>query len=220
MGRPARYTRFAGLYNLVSMEPIYRTGRRLGIGGLKLRPGDHVLDIGCGTGHNFPLLEQAIGEGGHIVGVDLSAQMLEQAARRVERQGWGNVSLVRANAETLDQSDLTTSDVESAPRAFDAVLFTYSLSLMTDWPQAWRQSTTLARDQASVSVVDMQLPQARARWLSPLARLACALGGSDIMAHPWTVLERETTHVKDWTLRGGHIQVRAGTLVPGKGERT
>ena len=220
MGRPARYTRFTGLYDLISMEPIYRTGRRLGIGGLDLRPGDRVLDVGCGTGWNFPTLEQAIGEGGHIVGVDLSAQMLEQAARRIGRQGWGNVSLVRANAETLDRSNLKTSGVDAAPRAFDAVLFTYSLSLMTDWPRAWRQATALARDQARVTVVDMQLPQAGARWFAPVARLACALGGSDIMAHPWTVLERETADVKEWSLRGGHIQVRAGTLAPGKEERT
>ena len=220
MGRPARYTHFASLYDLISMEPIYRTGRRLGIGGLDLRPGDRVLDVGCGTGWNFPLLEEEIGESGLIIGVDLSEQMLEQAARRVKRQGWGNVSLVRANAETLDETDLKTIGVDAAPRAFDAVLFTYSLSLMTNWQRAWRQATTLARDQARVTVVDMQLPQAGARWFSPLARLACALGGSDIMAHPWTVLERETAHVEEWSLRGGHIQVRAGTLGARNGERT
>lgn len=210
--RPARYDRFAHLYETVSMEPVYGRGRRLGIDGLRLRPGDRVLDLGCGTGLNFPRLQGAIGERGCIVGVDLSEQMLHQAARRVDRRGWRNVSLVQANAETLDRADLEASAPDAAPRDFDAVLFTYSLSLVPRWQQAWRQATRLARDGARASVVDMQLPRGGARWLAPLARLACALGGSDITAHPWTLLEQEATDVGAWSCCGGHVQVRSGTL--------
>ena len=53
---------------------------------LGLRPGDTVVDIACGTGLNFPLLEEAIGPDGRIVGVDLTDAMLAQAQRRIESE--------------------------------------------------------------------------------------------------------------------------------------
>ena len=53
-----------------------------------------------------------------------------------------------------------------------------------------------------------------ARVFAPLARLACALGGSDPHAHPWVAIERDCTEVTAASLRGGHMQVRAGSLPP------
>lgn len=91
--------------------------------------------------------------------------------------------------------------------------FTYSLSLMTNWEHA-RRATALARDRAKVTVAHMILPQDNARWLSPLARLGCTLGGSDVEAHPWSLLEQQTSDLNAGSLRGGHIQVRAQTLRP------
>ena len=101
---------------------------------------------------------------------------------------------------------------QRGPEGADAVLFTYSLSVMTNWPEAWRAATAAARPGARVAVVDMRTPTGPATALAPLARLACILGGSDITAHPWTALERDCTDVQAWRLQGGHIQVRAGTL--------
>lgn len=201
-----RYTRFAPVYDVMSGEPVYRAGRVAGIRGLRLRPGDTVIDVGCGTGLNFTRLQAAVGPTGTVVGVDLSGQMLDQARRRSRRHGWRNVDLVQADA-----GDLAAAAVV-AGGPVDAVLFTYALSLMPDWPDAWRRATGLAGEGARVSVVDLALPVGRARLLSPLARLACALGGADIGAHPWSLVERETVDRQAWSLRGGHVQVRAGTL--------
>ena len=63
--------------------------------------GATVLDVGCGTGNNFPLLVDAVGRSGRVVGVDYSAGMLREASERVRRHGWRNVSLVRGDAVTL-----------------------------------------------------------------------------------------------------------------------
>jgi ubiquinone/menaquinone biosynthesis C-methylase UbiE len=54
---------------------------------LGLRAGDSVIDIACGTGLNFPLIEEVIGPDGRIVGVDLTDAMLAQAQDRIETNG-------------------------------------------------------------------------------------------------------------------------------------
>ena len=214
MRRAQRYTSFAPAYDVLSCErPVYRIGRVKGIGALRLRPGALVLDIGCGTGLNFPLIREAIGTAGRIVGVDVSANMLAQARAKAERRGWLNIDLENADATTLTPGWLNDHlGPQGGSAGADAVLFTYSLSVMTNWPEAWRTAKAAARPGARVAVVDMRTPTGPATALAPLARLACILGGSDITAHPWTALERECTDVKAWSLRGGHIQVRAGTL--------
>ncbi|WCI08820.1 hypothetical protein PJ267_01710 [Arthrobacter sp. OVS8] len=81
---------------------------------------------------------------------------------------------------------------------------------MGDWQRAWTNMTRLLATNARVGVVDMQDPVGRARWLTPLARLACALGGSDITAAPWTAVEERCVDVVRGSARGGHLQIRAG----------
>src|SRR5579859_7513474 len=79
-----------------------RTQRRRAVQALGLGPGDSVVEIACGTGLNFSLIEQVIGPDGRIVGVDLTDAMLAQAQRRIQANGWSNVSLVQADAAEFD----------------------------------------------------------------------------------------------------------------------
>lgn len=67
--------------------------------------GGTVLDVGCGTGRNFALLRQAVGEHGRVIGLDCSKGMLERARRRIEQGGWRNVELVLGDAVTLAEID-------------------------------------------------------------------------------------------------------------------
>lgn len=204
----SRYSHFASWYDSVSAEPIYRVGRERVIPGLRLREGSRVLDIGCGTGLNFPLLLAAVGPSGQVVGVDRSGEMLEAARRKAIHLPPGNVALVEADAEQLDH----VPGLDGSGATFDAVLFTYSLSLMSNWEQAWLEATFLVRPGGRAGIVDMESPHGWARLLDPAARLACLLGGADINARPWTLLERTAPDVQSWSLRGGHVQVRVGTL--------
>ncbi len=205
----SRYALAARWYDALSAEPIYGVGRDRAVPALHLREGSRVLDIGCGTGLNFSRLVAAVGPGGQVVGVDSSPEILRVAGRKTIDLPPGNVVLVEADAEHLDR---VAAGVEALRAPFDAVLFTYSLSLMSDWEQAWRQATALVRPGGRAAIVDMELPHGWARMLGPAARLACRLGGADIDAHPWTLLERTAADVRSWSLRGGHVQVRAGTL--------
>src|SRR6201989_1322597 len=71
-----------------------RAQRRQAVQALDLRPGDSVIDIACGTGLNFPLIEEAIGPDGRIIGVDLTDAMLARAQDRIATNAWSNIRLV------------------------------------------------------------------------------------------------------------------------------
>ncbi|MEO6886086.1 MAG: methyltransferase domain-containing protein, partial [Jatrophihabitantaceae bacterium] len=197
--RFGRYTLGARLYDVLSLErPVYRTGRLAGIKSLRLRPGDRVLDLGCGTGLNFPVLAAAVGPSGTIVGVDLSGQMLARAHARVQRHGWANVCLVQADAGTCDLSALFGGE------PYDAVLATFSLSIIGDGPAAWRSALAATRPGGRIAVVDLALPVGRWSVLAPLARFACFTGGVDLHRRPWRWVTRDLGEVEQRSLRGGH----------------
>ncbi len=95
----AQYRRRAKIYDLelVAFEPI----RRAAIARLQLGAGAIVLDVGCGTGLSFASLRAAVGSRGRVIGIEQSPDMLAQARLRVQQQGWRNVTLINAPAETF-----------------------------------------------------------------------------------------------------------------------
>ena len=207
MARLGRYTIGARAYDVLSMErPVYRAGRDVAIELLDLQPGDRVLDLGCGTGLNFPLLDAAIGPTGTIVGVDLSASMLAVAYARVRRHGWRHVCLVQADAATAELAGMFRSG------GFDAVLATYALSVIEDGQRAWRGALSAVRPGGRAAVVDLALPRGRWRALAPLARLACFTGGVDLHRRPWQWVLRDTLEPEGRVLRAGHVRVAVGTV--------
>ena len=203
MGRPSRYGQVARVYDVLSLEwPVYRVGRTVGVAALRLGPGDRVLDVGCGTGLNLPLLRAAVGDGGAVVGVDAAPAMVRQAHSRIARAGWANVGVWCGDA--------ADPPAGVAGRTFDAVLFTYALSVIGDWRQAWERAYAMLRPGGRVAVVDLALPTGRWRVMSPAARLACFAGGSDPRRHPWTLVADHAGEVSHRSLRGGHVRVVSG----------
>jgi ubiquinone/menaquinone biosynthesis C-methylase UbiE len=70
-----------------------------------LQPGEHVLDVACGTGLvSFRALD-AVGETGAVVGTDISAEMVETARRRAVDAGFQNATFERFDAEAMSLED-------------------------------------------------------------------------------------------------------------------
>ena len=152
------YRRKAKHYNVTSRlypAPGYpqQTFRVRAVRSLNLGPGDTVVDIACGTGQNFPLIEQLIGSEGRIVGVDLTDAMLAQAQRRIERSGWRNVSLVQADASAFE-----------FPPEVDAILSTYALSHVPDCGEVIAHGAAALREGGRLVVLDLKAPDRTPRW--------------------------------------------------------
>ncbi len=76
-----------------------------------LTPGMRVLDAATGTGLAALAAARAVGPSGQVVGVDISAGMLQQADRLLTASGLTNVSYVKADATALDGFDDEAFDV-------------------------------------------------------------------------------------------------------------
>jgi len=109
------YRSFAPLYDAV-YGAVLEPGRRAAIREMNLHPGARVLEVGVGTG----LALSAYPRGVHVTGVDLSAEMLERARRRVAGRGLnGAVDLQVMDARALDYPNAS----------FDAVVAMYVVSV-------------------------------------------------------------------------------------------
>lgn len=73
---------------------------------LKPKPGDHVLDVGCGTGVLIPYLLESIGPTGRVVGLDYSKNMLRIAREKFPKQTYPNVDFVLADVMAFETDDL------------------------------------------------------------------------------------------------------------------
>jgi SAM-dependent methyltransferase len=70
-----------------------------------IRPGERVVDIGCGAGFDTVLAGQAAGPGGRVIGVDMTPQMLRKAEANVRSLGLDNVEIREGLAEDLPVED-------------------------------------------------------------------------------------------------------------------
>ena len=71
---------------------------RAGMAVLQPKPGEKILDIGCGAGETSLELATAVAPGGQVTGADISRTLLEVARRRAE--GLAGVEFLEADAQT------------------------------------------------------------------------------------------------------------------------
>lgn len=116
MCRPQRL-----IYDLT--RKYFLLGRDQVIAELDLVPGERMIDVGCGTGRNLEAIARRYPMA-RLYGLDAAGVMLETTARRFARKGLGGLALARGIAEELDPPG------QFGIAAADAVLFSYSLSMM------------------------------------------------------------------------------------------
>jgi ubiquinone/menaquinone biosynthesis C-methylase UbiE len=156
------YRKKAKHYDVTSrLYPVpgypHRAQRLRAVRALGLRTGDSVVDMACGTGLNFSLIEDVIGPSGRIVGVDLTDAMLAQAKDRVAANGWSNISLVQANAAEF-----------GFPAQVDAILSTYALTQVPECAEVIAHGAAALSGGGRWVVLDVKVPDSTPRWLAQL----------------------------------------------------
>ena len=181
------YRKKAKHYDITSrLYPVpgypQRAQRLRAVQALHLRAGDSMIDIACGTGLNFSLIEEVIGPDGRIVGVDLTDAMLAQARHRIEANGWTNVSLVHADAVHF-----------VFPIEIDAILSTYALSQVPECAEVITHGAAALTGGGRWVVLDLKVPDKTPGWLTQLG----------------TAVLRPFASIDEWNLRRPWEAIRA-----------
>ena len=197
----------------LSPVPCYpqRAQRLRAVRALGLRAGDSVIDVACGTGMNFPLIEEAIGPSGRIVGVDLTDAMLARAQDRIGTNGWSNISLVQADAVDFD-----------FPTGVDAILSTYALSQVPECAEVIAHGAAALSGGGRWVVLDLKVPANTPGWLAQagiaIVRRHAAID-EWIMRRPWeairAAMQEEMAEVCWTELLFGTAFLAAGSRGPG-----
>jgi S-adenosylmethionine-diacylgycerolhomoserine-N-methlytransferase len=136
----AFYRLHASIYGWT--RPLLLFGREDAVRTLALRPGERVLDVGCGTGWSLPHL---LARGTRVVGIEPSAPMRRRAASRLERLGLSSV---------VDLDSRPYGSHAEYEGGADAVLFSYSLSMIPPFEEVLERARRDLRPGGRVSVVD------------------------------------------------------------------
>ena len=134
------YDRWSRVYDWNPVLSFVRPARRRAVAALDLEPGDVVVDMGTGTGANLPLLREAVGPAGRVVGVDASPGMLSRARARVAAAGWENVAVLEGDVRDppLD------GPVDAVCSAFVVVMYEDPRPLLEAWVDLLAEGGALA----------------------------------------------------------------------------
>jgi ubiquinone/menaquinone biosynthesis C-methylase UbiE len=178
--------------------------RKRAIQSLALEPGDRVVDLGCGTGLNFSLLQEKVGMRGKIIGVDHTDAMLDAAKARIAANGWSNVELVKSDA----------AGYVFHP-CMDGILSTFALTLVPEFDAVVRKGAVALRPGKRFVILDFKRPSS---WFlnkaAPLlaAALTGPFGGTIEMASrkPWLSLEKDLALIQFTSLYLGGAYIAVG----------
>ncbi len=177
METPELFNQIASHYeqwsNVLSGEGI-RAWHHFAVEQLDIRPGQRVLDVGCGTGVVTRMMAERTGVEGHVTGLDPSQAMLDQARRYSQ---FPPVAWVAGEGEHLPFSDAS----------FDAVTAQFSLRNMRDWSAGLQEMVRVLKPGGRLVVLDIVQPLSTLGSLAwnGLKAVTQHLTGTHVKAYQW-----------------------------------
>jgi SAM-dependent methyltransferase len=151
-------------------------GANLGLGcGLPtmhaaIQPGDIVLDLGSGAGVDVFLAAQAVGVDGHVIGVDMTPEMISRARENAARGGYTNVEFRLGEIERLPVEDSSV----------DIILSNCVINLSPDKRQVFAEMHRVLKPGGRFSIADIVTTGVvPASLRDDLEAWSCCLGGAE-----------------------------------------
>ena len=131
-----------------SIESFAGTGNPFSLG--ELRPGEKVVDVGCGAGIDSLIASKMVGSEGRVIGVDMTSSMLEKARRAADETGLANVEFREGYAEALPVDDSWAG----------VVISNGVLNLMPDKAAALKEMSRVLKPDGRLQIGDILVQKA------------------------------------------------------------
>jgi demethylmenaquinone methyltransferase/2-methoxy-6-polyprenyl-1,4-benzoquinol methylase len=163
------------------------------------------VEIGCGTGLNFPPLKKELGPDGKIIGVDLTKEMLNRARERVLKKGLYNIGLVYTDGAEYKIS----KDV-------NGIISTLAITLVPQYDLVVQRGALPLAPGGRFVILDLKMPESWPMWLVKIGvTLTSPVGVTLDIAnrHPWESIRGYLKVVFFKELYGGFAYISSGGKV-------
>jgi SAM-dependent methyltransferase len=153
-----------------------------------MQPGEVVVDLGSGAGFDCFLAARQVGEAGHVIGVDMTHEMLNKARDNAARIGAGNVEFRLGELEHLPVAD----------DAADVVISNCVINLVPDKAQVFREAFRVLKPGGRLAVSDIVniAPLPPELQADPALLCGCVAGAAP------------AERIEDWLNEAGFVDVR------------
>jgi SAM-dependent methyltransferase len=128
-----------------AVESFAGTGNPFAVG--IIAPGERVVDIGSGAGIDSFIAARMTGSGGHVIGVDMTPEMLEKARAAVPSTGLSNIEFRQGHGEALPVEDAWA----------DVVISNGVLNLCPDKLQVFQEISRVLRPGGRIQMADISV---------------------------------------------------------------
>lgn len=160
------------------LEYNFSCGNPVDIASIHL--GHKVLDLGCGTGLDLMLAAEKVGPSGHVIGIDITQEMLDIADEHIKASPFNNIELINAHIESIPCPN----------NSIDNVISNCVINLSPDKKQVMSEAFRVLKTGGSISFSDMVIDDTIPNWIINQAALyATCVSGATQLEHYLTIMQ-------------------------------